>query len=280
MSAQPSTLVRGPAGPANADSTPLSASAAATSQGITATPSGSGAATLAVQHSGPAKGTYCCRRKPAGLLAVADSHGVLHSLCPHCGAVAWAGADVLKPRLTATPGHGSGTDPVAGLGADAMSSAPCWIRDVIGPHPREPSATHDFDASRQLLAWCTNSGVVGLSSAGCCEMAALRPDCASQPASELTALGTMASHNAGLGMSTEQPRQDFWGQKPGLEPPSQQEAAALRSAPSSIRAARLAEVGCRGTVQMPAATYSAPVAFGQCVVLGCRDDHLYCLAWQ
>ncbi|KAK9825637.1 hypothetical protein WJX81_002282 [Elliptochloris bilobata] len=31
---------------------------------------------------------------------------------------------------------------------------------------------------------------------------------------------------------------------------------------------------------LPAESFSAPVAFDSRMVLGCRDDHLYCLAWQ
>ena len=34
------------------------------------------------------------------------------------------------------------------------------------------------------------------------------------------------------------------------------------------------------SVQLPAETFSEPVAFTDFIIAGCRDDHLYCLRWQ
>ena len=58
--------------------------------------------------------------------------------------------------------------------------------------------------------------------------------------------------------------------------------------------ARLALCSVRGTLavlqwpsasvvagaQLPAESFSAPVVFDGRIVLGCRDDHLYCLTWR
>ena len=38
-------------------------------------------------------------------------------------------------------------------------------------------------------------------------------------------------------------------------------------------------IDVEAVVQMHAQTFSAPVAFGHFIVMGCRDDHLYCLHW-
>ena len=290
LSAQPPNLLRDTAGASDTDGATLTSSATAAPHGNAASPSEGSMTRHAYQQPDRADGQDCCSRKrTTSLLAVADSRATLHLLCPQCGTATRADAAALKIGLPQTPGHGFLADPVGGLGADvalvdgvdAMSSVPCWVRDVVGAHREETSATHGFDPAERFLAWCTNSGVVGLSSVGCCEMVTSLPEHVMQPAPGLNAAGTLATRDIGLTMSPEKLRQDLTEPKYGpFETPSVQEAVALRGVLSSNRAAWLAEVGCCRTVQMPAATFSAPVAFGQCILLGCRDDYMYCLTWQ
>lgn len=39
------------------------------------------------------------------------------------------------------------------------------------------------------------------------------------------------------------------------------------------------EVQVKCETALPAETFSSPVLLGNLMILGCRDDHLYCLEW-
>ena len=70
--------------------------------------------------------------------------------------------------------------------------------------------------------------------------------------------------------------------------------AEAAGAPAAAHAARLALCSASGALavlrwpgasvaagaQLPAESFSAPVVFDGRIVLGCRDDHLYCLTWR
>ena len=274
------TLVR--TGPIKAGSAPLGASTAVTTCTERAPPSASGVALRDGDW-------HRCGRKQSGALVVADHRGVLHLLCPTCGATAWAGAVRSGPELLQRPDQDSRLDPVAEFntgvvstdGAYAMSSTACCVHNVSEPHCSGPSAARDVFKGEQLLAWCTNSGVVGLSSIGCRDSSASRPDGTLPPAlvTVPSAAGCKAGPSADLAMSSRQLEQDEVVEESRLEPTFQQKLQTPPGLSSSNKGAWL-DVGHRGLVQMPDAAFSAPVAFEQYVVLGCRDDHLYCIAWQ
>lgn len=55
---------------------------------------------------------------------------------------------------------------------------------------------------------------------------------------------------------------------------------ALCSASGAVAVLRMPSASCAAGAQLPAESFSAPVAFDGRIVLGCRDEHLYCLTWH
>ena len=63
-------------------------------------------------------------------------------------------------------------------------------------------------------------------------------------------------------------------------PASAHARLALCSANGAVAVLRMPGASVVAGVQLPAESFSAPVAFDGRIVLGCRDDHLYCLTWR
>ena len=55
---------------------------------------------------------------------------------------------------------------------------------------------------------------------------------------------------------------------------------ALCSASGAVAVLRVPGASVVAGAQLPAESFSAPIAFDGRIVLGCRDDHLYCLTWH
>ena len=55
---------------------------------------------------------------------------------------------------------------------------------------------------------------------------------------------------------------------------------ALCSASGAVAVLQVPRASIIAGAQLPAESFSAPVAFDGRIVLGCRDDYLYCLAWH
>lgn len=63
-------------------------------------------------------------------------------------------------------------------------------------------------------------------------------------------------------------------------PASAHARLALCSASGAVAVLRRPSASVVAGAQLPAESFSAPVVFDGRIVLGCRDDHLYCLTWH
>ena len=214
------------------------------------------------------------------LLVMADNGGRLHLLCPVCGAVAWSGAALAA--LPNAPGQlhdGAASEhaEVAGSGSQAMSSPPCWVRDACPDQTEELDAgrKHDSIQHRTRLVWSMNGGMLGMSAVprrpprtpGSHSVHGSQQSLLLQPATDLP---DILCWNADR---VEQVDPTVAEQRYG----TQQRIVLVAD---NATPAEVTHVRYSGAAQLPSETFAAPVAFGRYVVLGCRDNHLYCLQWS
>jgi len=230
--------------------------------------------------------TASCDCAQHGLLIVTDYGGRLHLLCPACGAVAWSGAALASlPGAPAQLRGGSASEhaEVVGAGNQAMSSAPCLVHGACTEQTEEVDTSRRNDRVQQemRLVWCTSGGIVGMSA-----LTWRRPKLS----------GSTSFHRPPQSVSTRPPA-DISGlhyrtadrvqevEQTASDPQSEQLCTPQQHivpAPIHVAPAELRHVhyNLNGAVQLLSDTFAAPVAFGRFVVVGCRDDHLYCLEWS
>ena len=172
-------------------------------------------------------------------VAVADMHGQLHLLCTSCGAKLWA--DALPFRTPA--------DDVGEGERDAASAAQPQRTALTGAGPV---------LEIESLLFATRAGT-----------------------------DNEVSHKHEWAASAPRPLNSIvWVSNAGtvgvlrLPPGGAATASSVASAEQQLSAADSGGMSANvRLVQMPADSFSAPVAFNKFAVLGCRDDHLYCLEW-
>ena len=248
---------------------------------------GSSAATSAGERGDAVTGSCDCLQR--GLLVVADHGGRLHLLCPACGAAAWSGSALASLGGASGQLRGGAASEragVAGAGGHAMSSSPCWVRAVRPEWGTASGAGVSRTLESQLgtqLVWCTNGGIVGMSTVRRHLRSPAGPEDAHETQPSLpsqAATGIAAAHSppedtfqacvvrAGVRITA------------GHSHAAQQGAAPIACSLGERTSAEHVDVRCSGAVRLSSETFAAPMAFERLVVLGCRDDHLYCLRWS
>ena len=193
---------------------------------------------------------------PPHAVAVADQQGKLHVLCCSCGEAAWAAVTLMSGET------GSGTSAATGAVAD--------MDHILG----------------RLHALWTGSGqlVAGAPGKGSAEVRLGDSDAGA--ASGLASAEAALPAQAGATLSEDRPISVVWCRNDGivgvLQCPTGRQGVADHDDRLMTKLCGQQSGGGWGVkaVQMPADTFSAPVAFGPFVVLGCRDDYLYCLSSQ
>lgn len=206
----------------------------------------------------PASGTT------AQTVAVADQRGRLHVLCPSCGKAACPPV----PLTAGEPGGGAAA-------ATGVCSVPEMDTLLGRLHALQTGSYHEADSPGQLSVAMPaerDSGSIAqtVGTHAGPEAVPLRRGGAALP--ECGACRVAWCRNDGLVGMLRLPTGSQAGAVPETGVPVNMAVQRTEGGDAGI-----SDVGA---VQMPADTFSAPVAFGPFLVLGCRDDHLYCLRWR
>ncbi len=190
---------------------------------------------------------------PPPRMVAADQSGCLTVLCAHCGALA------LRRQVVGGGDSAGGSEL---LRASVVPRVAALSLAQAGPtSAARPRRLAGGEASQQV-AWVAGSGACGVVSLAAAETGCgCRATCHRQASSGEPACGTGPAASLAAG------RNDG-GRISGDSAGSDSKSGNCRRGSGS---------GGGMAAMLPSASFSQPVASGGFLVLGCRDDHLYCL---
>ncbi len=180
------------------------------------------------------------------------------------------------------PHAGAGRAPAAerGPGGGEAAQACCEIRRNDSPRPGQQDAGQELGpampSARHLVLCAAGGAVAVMQRPGTPTRPAPHDPAGCPPAGAREA--ALPGGSALAGGPSGGPR----ATASGAEPHASRAYGKGSSAPDPSEPARHKCILPRTVAgaQLPAEAFSAPVAFDGRVVLGCRDDHLYCLTWR